>query len=134
MKQILKYAAYILLIIVVGYMVWRFSFMIVWMLIAAVISFIGQPIVRFFDKVHIRKWHIPHALGTALALILIVLMFFGLTAIFVPLIVNQAETISKIDVSLLAKETCRGRSLLLMTNFMPWALFRMGKRCRILSW
>lgn len=103
MKQIIKYAAYILLIIVVGYMVWRFSFMIVWMLIAAVISFIGQPIVRFFDKVHIRKWHIPHALGTALALILIVLMFFGLIAIFVPLIVNQAETISKIDVSLLAK-------------------------------
>jgi len=103
MKQVLKYAAYILLLVVAGYLIWRFSFIIVWILIAAVISFIGQPMVRFFDKVHIRRWRIPHSLSTALSLILIVLMFFGMLAIFVPLIVNQAETIAKIDVNLLAK-------------------------------
>lgn len=102
MKQILKYALYILLIIVAGYMIWRFSFMIVWILIAAVISFIGQPIVRFLDKVHIRKWRIPHSVSAALSLLFVVLMFFGLIAIFVPLIVSQAQTISKIDVNLLA--------------------------------
>lgn len=102
MKQILKYALYIFLLIVAGYMMWRFSFMIVWILIAAVISFVGQPIVRFLDKVHIRKWHIPHSLSAALSLLIIVLMFFGLIAVFVPLIVSQAQTISKIDVNLLA--------------------------------
>ena len=94
--------------------------MIVWILIAAVISFIGQPIVRFLDKLHIRKWHIPHALSTGLALVSIVLMFFGLLAVFVPLIVNQAEAIAKIDVNLLAK-TFRARSRLSTMSSMPWA-------------
>jgi len=102
MKQILKYALYILLLFVAGYMIWRFSFMIVWILIAAIISFVGQPIVRFLDKVHIWKWRIPHSLSAGLSLLFIVMMFFGLIAIFVPLIVSQAQTISRIDVNLLA--------------------------------
>lgn len=76
--------------------------MIVWILIAAVISFIGHPLVRFFDRAHIKKFKIPHGLSTALSLIILLLVFLGMLAIFVPLIVKQAETISKIDVSKLA--------------------------------
>ena len=76
--------------------------MIVWILIAAVISFVGQPIVRFLDKLHIWKWRVPHSLSAGLSLLFIVLIFFGFIAIFVPLIVSQAETISRIDVNLLA--------------------------------
>jgi predicted PurR-regulated permease PerM len=102
MKQVLRYVGYFLLLFVAGFMIWRFSFMIVWILIAAVISFIGHPLVRFFDNLHIKRLRIPHAMSAALSLLIIVLMFFGLLAIFVPLIVNQAETISKIDVKLLA--------------------------------
>lgn len=103
MKQVLKYVGYLLLLFALGFMIWRFSFMIVWILIAAVVSFIGHPIVRFLDTVRYRKWSIPHSLSSALALILIVLVFFGVLAVFVPLIMQQAETISKIDVKLLAK-------------------------------
>ena len=103
MKQVLKYIGYFLLIVAVGFLIWRFSFMIVWVLIAAIISFIGHPLVRFFDRVHFKKWRIPHALSTALALLTIILGFLGILSIFVPLIIQQAQTISKIDVTLLAK-------------------------------
>lgn len=103
MKQVIKYVGYLLLIIVVGFLIWRFSFMIGWVMIAAVISFIGHPLVRFFDRVHIKKWSIPHALSSVLALLVIVISFFGILAIFVPLIIQQAETISRIDVNQLAK-------------------------------
>lgn len=92
-----------MLLFIIGFLIWRFSFLIGWVLIAAVISFIGHPLVRFFDNLHIRKWSIPHSISTALSLLLIVLVFVGLLAIFVPLIVKQAETISKIDINLLAK-------------------------------
>lgn len=102
MKRVLTYVGYLLILLIVGFLIWRFSFIIVWILIAAVISFIGHPIVRFFDRLHIKKWSIPHSLSTALSLLVIVIMFFGLIAIFVPLIINQAETISRIDVNLLA--------------------------------
>jgi len=73
------------------------------LLIAAVLSFIGQPLVRFFDKIHIKKLRIPHSLSALLSLLVIVLVFMGLIAVFVPLIVSQAETISRIDVSKLAQ-------------------------------
>jgi len=103
MKQVIKYVAYFLLFVVAGYLVWRFSFMIVWILVAAVISFIGHPLVRFFDKLHIKKIRMPHTVSAALSLVVIVLMFLGFIAVFVPLIVKQANTISAIDVKKLAE-------------------------------
>lgn len=102
MKQVIKYTGYVLAILIIGFLIWRFYYIIVWLLVAAVLSFIGHPLVRFFDKIHIRKLKIPHSLSAILALGVIVMVFLGLLAVFVPLIVNQAETISKIDVNRLA--------------------------------
>jgi predicted PurR-regulated permease PerM len=103
MKQVLKYTGYILVLLIFGFLIWRFYYIIGWVLVAAVLSFIGHPLVRFFDKIHIRKFRIPHPLSAILALVVIVFVFLGLIAIFVPLIVNQAETISRIDVNRLAQ-------------------------------
>ena len=102
MKQVLKYAGYVLILFVFGYLIWRFSFMIVWVLIAAVLSFIGHPVVRFFDRIKIRERHFPRAVSAALALLIIVIVFLGMLSIFVPLIMKQAETIGQIDVNKLA--------------------------------
>jgi predicted PurR-regulated permease PerM len=103
MKQVLKYTGYILVLLIVGFLIWRFYYIIIWLLIAAVLSFIGQPLVRFFDKIHIKKVRVPHSLSALFSLLVIVLVFLGLIAVFVPLIVSQAETISRIDVSRLAQ-------------------------------
>jgi predicted PurR-regulated permease PerM len=86
------------------YMIWRFSFLIVYILIAAAISFIGQPIVRFLDKLHIRKFHIPHGINTLIALLLLIAVFSSLFVVFVPLILQQAETISKININQLTNQ------------------------------
>ncbi len=102
MKQVLKYAGYVLLIVIFGFLIWKFYYILVWVLIAAIVSFIGQPMVHFISRIHIRKIRIPHAVSALLALLVIVIVFLGLISIFVPLIVNQAEAIAKIDVSQLA--------------------------------
>lgn len=103
MKQVLKYAGYLAAIALVVFLIWRFWFMIAWILIAAVISFIGHPLVRFFDRLYIKKWKLPHTVSTLLALLVIVMTGLGFLAIFVPLILEQAQTISRIDVSQLAE-------------------------------
>lgn len=103
MKQVLKYTGYILVLLIIGFLIWRFYYIIIWLLVAAVLSFIGQPLVRFFDRIHFRKIKIPHSLSAVLSLIVIVLVIMGLIGIFVPLIINQANTISRIDVSELAQ-------------------------------
>jgi predicted PurR-regulated permease PerM len=97
MRQVLKYTGYILLIVLAGYLLYRFYFIGVWILIAAVLSFFGQPIAKFFDKIHIHKFHMPHAASSFLAMIVIILIFLGFIGLFVPMIINQAEAISQID-------------------------------------
>jgi predicted PurR-regulated permease PerM len=103
MKQTLKYTGYILLIAASLFLIYKFWFMIVWVLLAAVLSFIGHPMVNFFDKLHIKKWKFPRGLSALLALLIIVLFFAGFIAIFVPLILNQSDSISKINVDELAQ-------------------------------
>jgi predicted PurR-regulated permease PerM len=103
MKQVLKYIGYLLVLVVFGYLLWRFYYIITWVLMAAVLSFVGQPLVRLYDRFRIRKLKIPHSLSALLALVTLLLVFMGLLAVFVPLIISQAETISKIDVDKLAQ-------------------------------
>lgn len=98
MKQVLKYTGYILVLFIIGFLIWRFSYIIVWVLLSAMLSFIGQPLVTFFDKIHIRKLKMPRPLSAFLTLLVIVLVGAGFVAVFVPLIINQAQTISSIDV------------------------------------
>jgi len=103
MKQVLKYTGYVLVLFIIGYLLWRFSYIIVWVLIAAMISFVGQPLVTLFDKIHIGKLKMPRIVSALLALIVLVLIGVGFVSIIVPLIINQAETISSIDVNALVK-------------------------------
>jgi len=103
MKQVLRYMGYFAIIGLTCFLLWRFWFLIAWILIAAVLSFIGHPLVSFFDRLHIKKWRIPHALSALLAVFIILLTGLGILAIFVPLILEQAQTITRIDVSQIAE-------------------------------
>ncbi len=103
MKQVLKYTGYILTVLIIAYLLYKFYYIIVWIFVAAALSFMGAPLVKSFDSFHIRKIRIPHGLSALLALLIIVLIFLGLIAVFVPLIISQADTISRIDVSALTQ-------------------------------
>jgi predicted PurR-regulated permease PerM len=103
MKQVLKYAGYVLLLFVIGFFIWKFYFILAWVFIGAVLSFIGQPMVHFFGRIHIKRIRIPHPVCALLALLVMVIVFLGLLSVFVPLILNQADAISKIDISEVAE-------------------------------
>ena len=105
MKQVLKYTGYILILLDNWISHLAFHYIIVWVLIAAMVSFIGQPLVTFFDRIHVRKIKIPRPLSALLSLLIIVLIAAGFVAVFVPLIINQAETVSSIDVERLVRES-----------------------------
>ncbi|HOO98607.1 MAG TPA: AI-2E family transporter [Bacteroidales bacterium] len=101
MKKVLTYTGYILLILLVGYMLYRFNYILIWIIIAAMLSFIGQPVVHLLDRIRIRKLRMPRPLSALLALFVIVIVLAGLFAVFVPLIIKQAQNISSIDINLL---------------------------------
>ena len=102
MNRYLKPLGTLLLLILLGYLAWKFSFLIIYILVAAVVSFIGQPIVRFFDRIKFLKIKIPHSMGVILTLVILLIAFLSLFAIFVPLIIQQAQTFSQIDLNQVA--------------------------------
>jgi predicted PurR-regulated permease PerM len=87
----------ILIIATIGFLVWYFSEIIIIVIVAGVISIIGNPLVETLDKIKIKKFRFPHALSVAVTLILILTIFFGLFSFFIPLVVQEASMISSID-------------------------------------
>ncbi len=86
------------------FLAWRFSDILVYVLLAGVLSFIGQPLVRLFDSVQIKKFKMPHTASTILSLISLVIILTALFMIFVPIINRQANVISSIDFQYLGKQ------------------------------
>lgn len=99
MRQILKYTGYILVLLLIGFFIYKFYYILGWLLMAAVISFIGEPLVRYIDRIHVGRFHLPHWVSTLMALFVILIFIFGLMGIFVPLIISQSQAISQIDVT-----------------------------------
>jgi predicted PurR-regulated permease PerM len=99
MNRVIKITGAIIFMLLAGYLIWRFSFLIVYILVAAVISVIGHPIVRAIDRIKLGKLKIPHGLSTLLTLLFLLASFLSLFALFLPLILREAQTISQIDIN-----------------------------------
>lgn len=97
MKINLKVLGGILAFLIGAYLIWYFAGILIFVMIAGVLSFIGQPLVRLFDKIQFSKFKMPHTLSAILTLIVMVLVLTLLFIIFVPIINRQALVISSID-------------------------------------
>ncbi|MDP4289845.1 MAG: AI-2E family transporter [Bacteroidota bacterium] len=88
-----------IVVVIALFLMWYFSNLVIYTLIALVISIIGRPIVKFLDRMGLGKLRLPHSLNTILTLLLIFGFVICLASIFVPLIVQQAKVIGSIDVN-----------------------------------
>jgi predicted PurR-regulated permease PerM len=87
-------------LILLGLMVWRFSSIVAYILIASVLSLIARPLVRLLGRFRIRSWHLPVSLRALIALLVIWIVFFGFFRIFIPLVASEAQELSNIDTEL----------------------------------
>lgn len=76
---------------------WYFSNIIFYILTAAVISFIGRPLVHMLESLKIGRFKIPHAISALITLLVMFSLVAGLFSVFVPLIARQASIITSID-------------------------------------
>ena len=75
-----------------------FSTIVAYVLVAWVLSMIGQPFMRFFQKrLRIGKFQAGTNIAAALTLICYFIIITGLVLIFVPLIVTQANNLAEVD-------------------------------------
>ncbi|MEN8227868.1 MAG: AI-2E family transporter [Bacteroidota bacterium] len=91
-------------IILLGLMVWRFSSIVAYILIASVLSLIARPLVRLLGRIKIGKWKIPVSFRALVTLFAIWAFFFGFFRIFIPLIASEAQELSNVDTALVVEE------------------------------
>lgn len=98
MDKVFRIVVTIVILGAIIFLAWRFSDILTYVLLAVVLSLIGRPLVKVFDKIKIGGWQFPHMLSSFLAMLVMIFVFAGLVWVFVPHIAQQAEMISNIDV------------------------------------
>ena len=68
--------------------------LIIYMIIAGVVSLIGRPINQFF----INRLRLKNGLATTFTLIILLGLLISIFSLFVPLLIQQGENLSLLDV------------------------------------
>jgi predicted PurR-regulated permease PerM len=98
---------YIIITIVVAtilFAAWYFMNIIAYILIAAILTLIGRPIVEGLQRVRYKKLFIPRWLSALLALIFIWGIFVTFFSVFIPLIATEANELSMVDIGPLLEQ------------------------------
>ena len=81
-------------------LVYYFREIVTYVLIAWIISMLGQPFMKALRKVRIGKHRfLPPSVSAVLVLLFFLFLLTGLISIFVPLVVEQANNLSSLDVN-----------------------------------
>lgn len=115
------------------FLMWYFSAIVAYILIAAVLSVMGRPLVRFFQRVRIGRYRFSKGLSAFITLVLIWIIFAGSFSFMIPLLVSEFDQLSAIDPQLVLNEV-EGPLRKLMTlmgnqsaETERWTLFDMVK-------
>ncbi len=96
-----KLAKYIILgtgLAIIIFLLWYFSNIVVYVLVSAVLSLVGKPIVELIGRIKIKNWHPPKALGVFIALATLWFLFILFFRVMIPLVVSQINELSAVNV------------------------------------
>jgi len=97
MNQYLKYFLWIAGLFIVGYLFWFFNSLVAYILVAAVFSLIGHPLVEMICKWKIKKVSVPRPIGALVVLMLFWVLVLTVFIIFIPLISREARVLSQVN-------------------------------------
>ncbi len=89
------YLPIILLILVLA---WYFHTIIAYILVAGVISLIGEPLIRFLLKIQFKERHMPRALAATMTIFGLLSFFGAIISAIIPMVADEARKLSNISV------------------------------------
>jgi predicted PurR-regulated permease PerM len=93
-KGILRAVGVLVAIVVLLYFLYQIQSVIVYVLVAGVISLIGRPIVFFLRK----RLKFNNTIAVIVTMVLFVGIFIGLIGLFIPLIAEQGRNLALLDI------------------------------------
>lgn len=98
MKEFVRYFLILIGLVILVWALIFFKAIVTYIIISFVISIIGRPLVDLLGKLRINKIRLPRAIRAAFTLALIWFVIITFFRVFVPLIANEANDLSQIDV------------------------------------
>ena len=89
---------YIPAIIIILALAWYFHTIIAYILVAGVISLIGEPIIRFLVNLEVKGKKLPRALAATLTIGGLLSFFGGIISLFIPMVADEARKLSNVSV------------------------------------
>jgi predicted PurR-regulated permease PerM len=89
---------YVPIIIIILVLAWYFYTIIAYILVAGVLSLIGEPIIRFLVNLEIKGKKLPRALAATLTIGGLLSFFGGVISAFVPMVADEARKLSNVSV------------------------------------
>ena len=97
MNNVSRYLAIAFSVLLLGFVFYYFSDIVAYVLIAWVLSMVGQPLMRNFQKLKVGKFQVGPTIAATLTLMTFFVFSGLLIAMFIPLIVEQARNLSTVD-------------------------------------
>lgn len=94
-----KYVLGIAALVVVVLFCWYFSSIIAYVLVAAVISFLGKPIIDLLGKIKIRNYELSDGIKAALAVICLWAIFILFFSTIIPLVINEFQSLGNVSLN-----------------------------------
>ncbi|NCE71927.1 AI-2E family transporter [Odoribacter sp. Z80] len=99
MNTITKYILGFVALIAAIFFSWYFFSVIIYILVAAVISFIGKPIIDLLSRVKFRGHYLPGTAKAAITVICLWLLFILFFVTIIPLAVREFQSLGNVSVS-----------------------------------
>lgn len=93
LRNILIFVGSILILL----LFWYFRNIVVYVLIAGVMSIVGRPLVDLFSRIRIHRWSVPRSLAALMTITVIWTFIYLFFKTFIPLISDQISYLSSID-------------------------------------
>jgi len=97
MQNFSRYLFITIVIALISFIAWYLKTIVIYISIAVVISLIGQPLVTIYSKIKIKKFNLSQGLCAALALLTLTATLALFISLFIPLVIEEARIISKIN-------------------------------------
>ena len=96
--RLLKYLAGVILFVA---LLWFFSPIVIYVVLASIIALVGRPLMTLLMKFKVWKIRMSKSVAALLTLLLIWLFVFVFLSLFIPLLITEITIISSIDPQLL---------------------------------
>ena len=90
-------------LLVAGFLVWYFQAIVFYILIAAVLSLIGKPLVALLSSIRIREWVVPKWLAAMVTLITMLVVIYVLAVSLIPVVLDKIDQLTSFNLDQLTQ-------------------------------